>query len=147
MGRLTKDNPSLRRATQADAPKKLFEQIVKRIRIEKQLASARKKAVYFSVALALSAIAFFLALATLRGTLNQSEFARAFSLVLSDPGAVLANWYDFALFALESLPVVSVLIFFAALLVLLESLKYIARYIGRAVSLEKTIQKKQVNGL
>ena len=108
-------------------PAYLFGRIMKRIGIERKLALSKKRAAYFSFAFAGSLAAFFATLLTLSGALIQSELAKFFSVIFSDPMVAAANWQDFGLFFLESLPVTYLVIFLAALFALLQSVKYAAK--------------------
>src|SRR5258708_5328685 len=106
----------------AKPPKGLLGRVLCRIQAEKKLAISRRRTTYFSVALGASVAAFFTASFALQGALFHSEMLHAFSLVFSDPAAVLADWQDFSLFLLEALPVGYLVLFLAALFALLESL-------------------------
>ncbi|HUZ92413.1 MAG TPA: hypothetical protein VNG29_00240 [Candidatus Paceibacterota bacterium] len=101
-----------------------------RIKTEKQLAAAWRRAVYLSIALGASAAAFTSAIIVLQGALFGSELVRVLSLVFSDPATILVDWQDFSMFFLESLPVMSIVLFLAALFALLASLKYMAKNIA-----------------
>lgn len=126
----------------ARPPKGLYAVIVGRIHTEKKLESARKRAVYFSIALGGSLASFFVAFSSLREVVFQSGLWQLLSLPLSDSGAVAQNWHDFGFFFLESLPVTQLIVFLGALLLLLASLKYLFRYAGLSTSLLKLLSNK-----
>jgi len=111
-------------------PRALFSRVMSRIKTEKQLAAAWRRAVYLSIALGASAAAFTSAIIVLQGALFGSELVRVLSLVFSDPATILVDWQDFSMFFLESLPVMSIVLFLAALFALLASLKYMAKNIA-----------------
>ena len=124
----------------ATPPAYLLGKIVARISTEKEIAAAKRKAAYFSLALTGSVAVFSAALFSLWGSLIESEIIKLFSVFVSDPGASFANWQDSALFLLESLPVAHLAIFLVALLAVLHSLKYLAKYTSNAFSLSRSVK-------
>ena len=128
---------SFRDITPITPPVYLFDKVIKRINSERELAVVRKKAVYFSLALIGSLVLFLAAFISLSGTLIQSEILKLLSVFVSDPGASLANWRNFGLFLLEALPVVHLALFFAALLAVLQSLKYVVKNLTNIFLLSK----------
>jgi hypothetical protein len=120
-------------------PRRLFLRIVNRIRAEKKLAASKRKTVYFLLALGGSFVAFMAACAAVQSALVQSELIRIFSLLVSDPVEIVANWRDFGLFVIESLPVTAFAIFLVTLLALLESAKYAIKNMADILSSRKQI--------
>lgn len=118
-------------------PAYLFNRVVNRINTEKEITSSKRKAAYFSIALAGSVTLFGVALLALEGSLIESEILKLLSVFVSDPGASLANWQNFSIFFLESFPVVHLALFFAALFAVLQSLKYFAKYTSNIFSLSR----------
>lgn len=118
-------------------PSYLCKRIIDHIRIEKKLVAARKRAVYFSFALAGSTVAFLFAFFTFGGALIRSELFKLVSLLLSDPAAIATNWADFGSFFLESLPLAYLIIFLSAVFALLWSLRYAAKYASETFALSK----------
>jgi hypothetical protein len=122
-------------------PALLFERIMKRIGVEKKIAASKRKAAYFTIALACSAAALFAAFFSLEGALIQSEILKLLSVIAMDPGTAAANWQNFGLFFLESFPVAYAAIFLFALFILLESLTYIARNTSELFSLARSVKQ------
>ena len=121
-------------------PTYLLNRVIKRINTERELAAVKRKVAYFSITLTGSIVVFSMTLLSLEGSLIESEILKLFSVFVSDPGASLANWQDSTLFFLESLPVAHLAIFFAALLAVLQSLKYVAKYTNNIFSLSKPLK-------
>lgn len=135
------DHGSFDQAKPDKPPKRLFKRIIARLNLEKKLASSRRRTLYFILALVGSLAAFLVACAALQNVLVQSELLKILSLAFSDPKTILANWQDFGLLVLESLPVISLAIFFIALFAFLESLKYAVKYLAQALSWSKKIKQ------
>lgn len=121
-------------------PAYFFNRVINRINTEKELVASKRKAAYFSIALAGSATLFSVTLLSLGGSLIESEVLKLLSVFVSDPGASLANWQDSGLFFLESLPVAHLALFLVALLAVLQSLKYVAKYTSNIFSLSKPLK-------
>ncbi len=124
----------------ATPPSCLCGKIMNRIRAEKKFEVVRKRTVFFVFALFGSAIAFLAAFLSLEGALAESQIFKLLSLIVSDPLSIAANWLDFGSFLLESLPVVYLAVFLTTLLVLLESLKYAAKYASDTFSFSKLVK-------
>lgn len=108
-----------------DPPAWLFSAIMARIQKEELLLSIRKRFVLFSAVVLVSIGAFIPTINAFRVEFAQSGFSQFFPLVFSDMGAVIANWQDFCLVLLESLPATSLIAFLAILLVFCWSLKHL----------------------
>lgn len=111
-------------------PAYLFDQIVQCLNIKKEIAAVKRKIVCFSIGLVGSMGLFFTALIFFGESLIDSEFFELFSVFISSPAVLFANWQDFGLFFFESLPSVHLAIFLASLFVVLQSLKYVAKHIS-----------------
>lgn len=96
---------------------------------KERIASARRRIFIFAASAICSLIAFIPALWMVRAGLAESGFAYFFSLLFSDFEIVAAYWQNFTLSLLETLPVMSLLVFSATLLAFLESLKLLTKNI------------------
>jgi hypothetical protein len=105
-------------------PPWLLEKVLKRIDLERKLRAMRRR---FGLALA-TLISISGALVPVWrafwADISQSGFDQFFKLALYDFKTVLANWQDFTLSLLESLPVLSTVILLIVILALLLSLKF-----------------------
>lgn len=109
-------------------PKDLLKKIMKRIRREEQIFII-KRIVAFSTTLMASIIALFPVSKMLLSDFSNSGFLRFFSLMFSDSSVVASYWQSFVLILLETLPVASVALFLAVLLVFLQSVKSLSKNI------------------
>lgn len=112
-----------------EPPAGLFNKIMARIREEKLLLSIKKRLILFSAVILASVGILIPVVGAFQAEFSQSGFSQFLSLMFSDLGAVTANWQDFGLALLESLPATSLIAFLATLLVLLWSLKHFAQAI------------------
>jgi len=108
--------------TYIETPTGLLEKILKRIHREERLLVFRK-IIIFSATLGLSLLCFVPSLKMLLSDFSQSGFFNFFSLMFSDYSSIATYWQSFAMILLESLPAVSLAIFLAILLTLLQSIK------------------------
>ncbi|MBI4991682.1 MAG: hypothetical protein HZB99_00490 [Candidatus Harrisonbacteria bacterium] len=115
--------------TPPEPPEGLFDKIIARIREEEQLLFVKRRLILFSIAVVVSATAFIPAINAFQQEFAQSGFSQFLSLIFSDLGSVMANWQDFGLAILESLPAVSIITFLATTLIFLWSLKHLAQAI------------------
>ncbi len=116
---------------------RLLMRITDRIRSEEKLSALRRRAIFSSCAFGISVLTFIGSCFLLQSVLVRSELLRVLSLVFSDPQAILANWRDFGLFILESMPAVSLAGMLMAFLLLLISARYAVRYLSKMLSLVK----------
>ncbi|MCX6785999.1 MAG: hypothetical protein NTZ18_04075 [Candidatus Komeilibacteria bacterium] len=116
----------------AEPPSGLLEKILARLAKERQL-SLRKRLVVFSAFTALSAVAIFLSIKTAQTRAGESGFWQFFSLLFSDFATIKIYWQNFALSLLETLPVTSLIMVLAAILIFLESLKSLFKNIKLAL--------------
>jgi ABC-type spermidine/putrescine transport system permease subunit I len=107
-------------------PKGLLEKILKRIHKEERLL-VFKKIIIFSVMLMGSLAGLVPALRMLLSDFSRSGFVSFFSLIFSDPSVVAMYWRSFTMILLETLPALSLALFLAVLLILLQSIKSLTR--------------------
>lgn len=105
----------------------LFDKIIQRIRREQRLLVIKRRLVLFSVGTLGSVVAFIPVFRLVQSGLAESGFMEFFSLIFSDLGLVTAHWQNFVLALLESLPVMSVVMFLAVIFIFIESLKFLTR--------------------
>ncbi|HTL39490.1 MAG TPA: hypothetical protein VL306_01635 [Methylomirabilota bacterium] len=111
-----------------EVPLGLFEKVISRIKAERIVRAMRRRFVY--------ALGFFILTLGVMVSLwqrlwldlSQSGIPQYLSLVIYDSKAVLANWQDFGLSLLESLPITSVIVFFTVVFCLLLSLSMSFKY-------------------
>ena len=113
--------------TPPEPPEGLLNKIMARIREEERLLSIKKRLILFSSVVLVSAGAFIPVINAFQAEFAQSGFSQLLSLMFSDFGSVIANWQDFGLTILESLPAMSIISFLATALVFLWSLKHLAQ--------------------
>jgi len=123
-------------------PQSLFLRILDRIRAEQKLASAKRHTFYSFIALGGSLAIFLAACAAVQSEFVRTELIKILSLIISDPAEIVANWQDFGLFVIESLPVAALVGFFFSLWALLGSAKYTAKYITETISAQRKIRRQ-----
>jgi len=101
----------------------LFDKIIARFKQERSLI-IKRRLILFSVGLVSSVVAFIPAGRMVRTGLIESGFIQYFSLIFSDFGVVTTYWQNFSLTLLESIPVISLVLFLTITLLFLESLKF-----------------------
>ncbi|KKQ70851.1 MAG: hypothetical protein UT33_C0015G0019 [Candidatus Peregrinibacteria bacterium GW2011_GWC2_39_14] len=116
---------------QIDPPQNLYKNIFMKI-ARAQKRSALIKFILFGVVAIASLIEMIPVFQSVAQRFYQSGFYHYSSLIFSDFEIVLANWKEFGLSLLESLPVAEIAIFLAVFLVLLLSLKFVAENIKNA---------------
>lgn len=115
------------RAKMVEPSPELFTKIIARIHSEKRILNLKRRLIFFSLGLIISAIALVPAFNTARADFNESGFSQFFSLLFSDFGSVLTYWQSFVLTLLESLPVMSMVVFLFIIFIFFESLKFLTR--------------------
>jgi len=103
-------------------PKGLLERILKRIHKEERFLVLRK-VIIFSVMLIGSLVGFVPSLKMLLSDFGSSGFVNFFSLIFSDFSVITTYWRSFAMILLETLPALSLALFLAVLLIILQSMK------------------------
>lgn len=110
-----------------EPPAGLFNKIMARIQEEELLLSIKKRLILFS-GVVLSSVGILIpVVSAFQAEFARSSFSQFLSLMFSDLGAVTANWQDFGLALLESLPATSLIAFLATILVLLWSTKHLVQ--------------------
>lgn len=111
----------------SEMPDDLLDKIMTRIKMEKSLLAVKRKLIVFSLGFAASAIGLVPVFNLVRADFAESGFFQFFSLLFSDFSVAVNYWQTFAMSLLETVPVVSMAIFLAVILVFLWSLKLLAR--------------------
>ena len=109
-----------------EPPAGLFDKIMKRIHRKQRLLIFKRLAL-FSIGVIGSGAAFVPVFQMVQSGLNESGFIKFFLLLFSDLELVMANWQNFGLALLESLPVMSIVAFLALIFVFVESLKFLTQ--------------------
>ena len=112
-----------------EPPVGLFNKIMARIHEEERLLSIKRRLILFSIPVIISAGAFIPVINAFQAEFAQSGFSHFLSLMFSDFGSVIANWQDFGLTILESLPAMSIISLLTTALVFLWSTKHLAQAI------------------
>lgn len=116
----------------------LFEKIIQRIQREKALSRARRNVVLFCISIIVSCAVLAFGGKTAIDGLSSSGFLQFSSLLFSDFKIVAAYWQSFAMVLLESLPVMGLILTSAAILTLLESVKYFLKNLSAVFALRQT---------
>lgn len=106
----------------AEPPERLLGIILQRLQKEQRLSIIKRAVLFFFVFIG-SAVAIFPAFQITRAGLVESGFVQFFSLFFSDFKIVMTDWQNFIFALLESLPAISLAMFFAIILIFLESFK------------------------
>ncbi|MFA6550004.1 MAG: hypothetical protein WCT36_01450 [Candidatus Gracilibacteria bacterium] len=123
----------LKSLDQIEPPQNLHRNIFMKI-ARAQKRSALIRFVLFGIATVASFIGIIPVFQNVAQRFYQSGFYHYASLIFSDFEIVLANWKEFGLSLLESLPIAEISIFLAVLLALLLSLKFVAENVKNALS-------------
>ncbi len=111
-----------------EIPEGLFAKVLARLDLERKALSMRRR--FFMAG------AFFLGVVgsvtpvwkIFAADISRSGFSQYFSLLFSDSKTVFVNWQDYSLGLLESLPILSTVLFLATVLLFLVAIKYAAKY-------------------
>ena len=109
-------------------PPRLLDRILRALKAEKLAASFRKKFVLAAVVFLGLAVLMLPAAWDLGADLKQSGLGQYLPLMFSDFKAVTANWQDYSLDVLESLPSLSLSLVLFVVCALLLSLKLLTKY-------------------
>jgi len=112
-----------------EPPAGLFAKIMARIHEEERLLSIKRRLFLSSTTVLISAGALIPVVNAFQTEFAQSGLFQFLSLLLFDLGSVAANWQDFGLAILESLPAMSMMALLITMFVLLWSLKHLAQAI------------------
>lgn len=96
---------------------------------KKQRLFIIRRVIAFSLALVISLLAFFPAFRMLSQNIFDSGFIYFASLIFSDFSIVIIHWKIFTLTLLETLPIISLILFLIVLFLFLESVKYLSKNI------------------
>jgi len=107
-------------------PPELFDKVITRIRIEERVRSAKRRAILFTLTLALSLGTLIPSVRSAHAAIDASGFFNFASLLFSDLHVVMASWQDFALSLLEAVPALNLAAVLAVIFVTLGSLRYLA---------------------
>jgi len=136
------NNPqNQRNLTEFEIPAGLFEKVMRRIELEKKAQILRRYFIFTSVSFVAALILIFPAWRAFRSNIAQTGFNQYISLLFLDSKTVLANWQDYSLTLLESLPIINAILLLAAIFAILFTLKLIAKF---GISL-KAVSKLRVN--
>ena len=113
-----------------EPPGGLLQRIMARIQYERRLMSLKKRIIIFSLTLIISLAAVIFISKTTISAATTSGFTSFFSLIFSDLRIVLINWQSYGLSLLESFPVLGATGVLVAILILMESLKYLVEDLG-----------------
>ena len=122
-----------------EPPKELFDKIMSRIHREQKLGRIKQRIVIFSFGALVSLAAVFPAFQILKADLAASGFFTFSSLLFSDFAIVAAYWQNFALSLLETLPVMGLILFSAAILAFLGSIRFLTKNIRKIASFDLMI--------
>jgi len=113
-----------------EPPGGLLQRIMARIQYERRLMSLKKRIIIFSLTLIISLAAVIFISKMTMSVATASGFTSFFSLIFSDLRIVLINWQSYGLSLLESFPVLGATGVLVAILILMESLKYLVEDLG-----------------
>lgn len=105
----------------------LYENILENIEIKQKVILSRRRFFIFATLFLLSLISLIPAIKMLVNDFTNSGFIQFFSLIFSDSQIILNYWQSFVLTLLESLPIISTVIFLGILFVMLESIRFISK--------------------
>ena len=124
MNKITSDNKES--SGQGNGPDGLFEKILIRID-EERLMRAKRRIVLICAGLIASVGALVPAFYWLRASFADSGSTQLLSLAFSDSSVMLADWRDFSIALLESLPILDIIAFLGIMLVVLQLLAFVAK--------------------
>ena len=110
-----------------EPPAGLLGKVMDGIAEERRLIPIKQRIFILSLGLAGAIVCFFPAFKMLKTGFSESGFWQFFSLIFSDAGVVLANWQNYVSSLLETLPVMSLILFLAVIFFVLEFLKLLSR--------------------
>lgn len=111
---------------QATPSPELFNRIIANINIQRQARIKRIIAIR-SLFFVFSVIILIFGWQWIQADMAKSGFMHFIALLFSDSKILMAYWQSFILVLLESLPVTGLLVLLAAVLAILQSLKFLAR--------------------
>lgn len=123
---MSQDYEKITTAGIANPPAGLLAKVMERIKLEQE-KRIRRRLWLFSASSALSLIALVLTFQMAKAEFSESGFLNFFSLLFSDFGVIISYWRNFLASLLESLPVISLMLFLGSLLLFINSLKPMVR--------------------
>jgi len=124
-------------------PKRLFRVIIKRLKIEKNLKLFKEKFSVFSALLAISIILVAAAILLFNYDLKDSESVSLISLLFLNTRIIIAHFQYFAMAVLESMPIMSIIIFIVSITLVMIFLRFLVQYYDRILTLHKLIKNKK----
>ena len=121
---------------------KLFEKIMRRIGEEQRFA-AKRRLMFISLGAVISLAVLVPVFNLTRTNLVESGFLQFLSLAFSDFGIIAVYWQNFAMSLLETVPAISLAMFFAVIFAFLGSLKLLARDLKIIYGLQQNIAIKK----
>ena len=113
-----------------EPPPELFANVMARIKQEQELKRARTRSWIFASAALGSFAGIILVFNSLYSELSQSGIPQMLASGFLDASAISAIWSDAMFFFLESLPTVSLALFFCVAFIFLGSFKLLAKNVG-----------------
>lgn len=129
----------------SEQSEELFNKVMCRINIERKILIVRRKVAIFSAIFVVITAVLALVFRITQAEFADSGFFVFLSLLFSDAGTVMAYWQNFSLSLLETIPVTSLIIFLAAVIIFLESLKLLAKNI-KIFFVSKQLIKNKIYG-
>lgn len=126
--------------TETQIPPELFGKVMLAVYSERKRLSACRRFVAASAACMVAVVSIVPLANLLYGEFLSSSFGRFFMLAIWDTKAVAANWQDYGLSLLESFPAFHSAAFLSALLIILLSVKIIAKYMRSIRKLKPVTQ-------
>lgn len=113
---------------QSEVPQGLLQKIMTRIKAEQRMRMIRRRVLAFGT-LFLSMVALFVsAFQSFITDITETGFADYAQLAYIDFRLVVANWYDFSMSLLESLPIISTITLLAMVSLLIVTFKMVLHY-------------------
>jgi hypothetical protein len=128
--------PLFGRLQMPEVPEGLEKQIIGHLR-SRQRRSALIRSALFLVGFVFSLAALVPAFQSAWGSLSDTGFLAYLSLAFSDTGSILSSWGAYLSALLEALPILNLIVLFAVMLALLESVRFLAQSISSLANLRR----------
>jgi len=125
--------------TAIEPPEGLLDRIMERIGRERHVLAVKQRLVVIFLGFVASAAALVPVFNLVQTDINQSGFLQFLSLAFSDFGIITAYWQNFAMSLLETIPAISLAMFFAVIFMFLGSFKLLARDLKIVYGLQQNI--------
>lgn len=109
-------------------PQDLLEKVIVRIEAEKQIVAYRRRFTLSAILFVGAIFSLIPAWGTFRADLVSSGFGQYLQLLFSDFGTIMANWQDFGLTLLESIPIIGIAELLLSLFSVMVLLKFLLQY-------------------